>query len=113
MTYVSSANMYSAASPVTYVDAGAYSARQVYSASPTAGRVFDCPPELFAKMQRGEALTPEEVARITGEAAAPVASGTQAPAADADPAAKKASEKKDKKEKKTLKAESKKKKGCC
>eukprot|EP00425_Heterocapsa_triquetra_P027616 CAMPEP_0195097234 /NCGR_PEP_ID=MMETSP0448-20130528/52021_1 /TAXON_ID=66468 /ORGANISM="Heterocapsa triquestra, Strain CCMP 448" /LENGTH=95 /DNA_ID=CAMNT_0040131725 /DNA_START=83 /DNA_END=366 /DNA_ORIENTATION=+ len=77
-----------AAAPVTYVQmptvssvsvpaGGSVAVPQVMYAAPA---VFNIPPELFAKLASGGAMTPEEMAQITGgPAPAPVATPEAAP----------------------------------
>mmetsp|Transcript_151978 Transcript_151978/g.485695 ORF Transcript_151978/g.485695 Transcript_151978/m.485695 type:complete len:130 (-) Transcript_151978:229-618(-) len=106
------------------------------SAAPmvAAPAVYSCPPEIFAKLASGGALTPLEMAQLTGQAT-PVPAALEVPAfmeavaeaVTSAPAAvaaavtsataskdKSASKKKSSKKKDSLKASSKKsKKGCC
>jgi len=96
------------------------------SASPAVAApvVYQCPPEIFAKLASGGALTPEETAQLTGQAspkaaagAAEVASGVTSPKAvevtSAEASAPKTSKKKSTKKKDSLNASSRKAKGCC
>merc|ERR1740121_2677237 len=70
---------------MAYADPGA-----VTHAAPAAQfvqqpAVFNCPPEIFAKLAQGGALTPEEMAMLSGGAApAPVEVAAAAPVAVAE-----------------------------
>lgn len=94
--------------------AAAPSTTQVYAAP----AVYACPPEIFAKLAAGGALTAEEMQQLTGQAPAPavVDAVEQVAAVTSEPApgsSKAASKKKGSKKKESLKASKKKSKGCC